>query len=98
MTSEGLSLTIPPEPVALRAAHHQLKVVALQPRQFLREHCHALAIGTWHPGDVGTPKAARRTERVELAFDRVVNVAPWVRLAGVTRRAGQLDRDVGPLR
>src|SRR5271169_6908030 len=52
----------PADPVADRAAHHQLEIAALEPRHLLGEHRHALLPRARHAGDVGAPEAALRPE------------------------------------
>src|SRR5438445_127065 len=84
---------LPPDPVADGPPHHQLLVAALQPRQLVREHRHALPVRARHAGDVGAPEHPRRPEGVVDAPQLVVEVAEGIGLARVARRAGGLDRD-----
>src|SRR5208282_5975903 len=92
---EGLSRALPAEPVADRLPHHELLVATLEPRQLFGEHRHALPVGARHAGDVRTPKAALRAERVIDLADVFVDVAIGVRLARIARRPRELDRDIG---
>src|SRR5271168_4867801 len=69
-----LGRALPTEPIADRLSHDELLVAALEPRQFLGEHRHALPIRARHAGDVGAPEAALRTERVHNLTDVFVDV------------------------
>src|SRR6516162_10893843 len=89
-----LSGTLPAEPVDDRLPHDQILVAALQPRQFLGEHRHALPVRARHPGDVGAPEAALRAERVMDLADVFVDVAIGVGLARIAGGPRELDRDI----
>src|SRR5271166_2989840 len=82
----GLSRALPAEPIADRLSHDEVLVATLEPRQFLGEHRHALPIGARHAGDVGSPEAALRAERVIDLADVFVDVAVRVGLARIARR------------
>src|SRR5215469_14397486 len=84
----------PAEPVADRAAHHELAVLAGEPRQLLGEQGHALPPRARHARDVGAPEHAGGAEGVVDAPQVVVDVAIGIGLARVARRAGGLDRHV----
>src|SRR5690348_16327136 len=71
---------VPAEPVADRAAHDQLLIAALQPRQLLGEHRHALTVRAPHARDVGPPEHSRRAERIEDSLELVVDVAERIGL------------------
>src|SRR6516225_7574275 len=79
---------IPAEPVADRAAHHELEVAAFEPRHLFGEHHHALAPRARHAGNVGAPEAALRPERLDDLLRVFVDVAVGVGFARVTGRAG----------
>src|SRR5712691_4712070 len=64
---------LPAEPVDDGAAHHAVEVAALQPRQLLGEHRHALAIRARHAGDVGAPERAVRAEGLEDLLEVAVD-------------------------
>src|SRR6516164_11868650 len=74
-----LSRALPAEPIADRLSHDELLVPALQPRQFLGEHRHALPIRARHTGDVSAPERALRTEHVKDLANVFVDVAVGVR-------------------
>ena len=59
--------------------------MALEPRQFLGEHRHALPIRARHAGDVGAPEAALRAKRVDDLADVFVDVAIKVGFARIAR-------------
>src|SRR5512132_2637802 len=61
----GSGRVLPTEPVDDGPTHHPLEVAALQPRQLLGEHRHALPIRARHAGDVGAPEGALGPERLE---------------------------------
>jgi len=86
--------TAPAHPVAQGFAHDQLEIAALEPRQFLGEHRHALPPGTRHPGDVGAPEHPLRTERVKAALKVLVKAAERIRVFRVAGLTGRLYRDV----
>src|SRR5215469_4526084 len=86
--------TAPAHPVAHRFSHDELEVAALEPRQLLGEHRRALPPRARHPGDVGAPEHPLRAERVEAAVQVLVKAAEWIRILGVARLTGRLDRDV----
>src|SRR6266540_3689428 len=88
-------LSFPPQPVTDGPAHDQFEVAALQPGQLFREQRHALTPRAGHARDVGAPEPARGAEGVVETVQIVVDVAKWVWLIGVARRAGRLHRDVG---
>src|SRR5215813_6801407 len=85
---------VPADPVADAAAHHQLRVAALEPRELFREQRHALPVRARHARDIRAPEHPRRAERVEDALELVVDVAERIGLRGIARRAGRLDRNV----
>src|SRR5262245_25261072 len=89
---------LPAEPVHDGATHHPLEVAALQPRQFLGEHRHALAVRARHAGDVRAPERALGAERLEDLAQVAVYALVGIGLARVARRARHLHRDVGILR
>ena len=45
--------------------HYRFQILAPEPRQFLGEKRHALAIAAWHPGDVRPPEKTPRAECIE---------------------------------
>src|SRR5438445_124013 len=47
---------LPAEPVAYSAAHNEVAVLSLQPRQFFGKHRHAFAVAARHARDVGGPE------------------------------------------
>ncbi len=96
--AKRLESVIPADPLAQAAAHHVLKVLALQPRQLFGEEGDALAPGARHAGDVGAPEEALRAERIEDAVQAVLDVAVRIALRGIVRRAGRLQRDVRQFR
>src|SRR5262245_17215167 len=88
---------LPPKPRAHGFSHYQFHVASLESRQFLREHGHALPVGTRHAGDIGAPEATPWTEGVEYLLEVDVNVAIRIGLARIARRPGKFDRDIGIL-
>ena len=97
-TSSPSSRQVPAEPRAEGAPHDQLFVLRRQPRQFLREHRHALPPRDRHARDVGPPEHALGPEGVVKLPNVSVDVAVRIRLGGVARRACGLQRHVGELR
>src|SRR4029453_3434090 len=89
---------LPAEPVDDGAAHHPLEVAALQPRQLLGEHRHALTVRARHAGDVRAPERAVGPERLEDLAQVAVDALVGIGLARVARSARHLDPDVGVLR
>src|SRR5262245_51092868 len=87
--------SIPAQPVTDRAAHDQLEVAALEPRQLLGEQRHALTPRAGHARDVRAPEEARGAERVVEPVQIVVDVRERIGAPGVARRPGGLHRDVG---
>src|SRR6185503_20916226 len=88
---------LPAEPVDDGTAHHPLEIAALQPRQFLGEHRHALTVRARHAGDVRAPERALGSERLEDLAQVAVDVLVGIGLARVAGRARHLDPDVGML-
>src|SRR3989449_11428493 len=86
---------LPAEPVYDGAAHHALEVAALQPRQLLGEHRHALPIRAWHARDVGAPERALGPERLEDLAQIAVDVLVRIGLARIARGARHLDPEIG---
>src|ERR1700675_685335 len=91
-------LSFPSQPGTDSPAHDQFEVAALQPGQLFGEQRDALTPWAGHARDVGAPEPARGAEGVVETVQIVVDVAKWVGLIGVARRAGRLHRDVGILR
>src|SRR5262245_55117840 len=78
--------SLPAQPVADRAAHDQLEVAALEPRQLLGEQRHTLAPRAGHARDVRAPEESRGAERVIEPVEIVVDVRERIGAPGVARR------------
>src|ERR1041384_5075108 len=91
------SRALPAQPVYDGPAHHALEVAALQPRQLLGEHRHALAPRARHARDVGAPEAAVGPERLEDLAQIAVDVRVGVRL-GSANAASSLPALPPPMR
>src|SRR5712691_12376842 len=65
----------PAEPLAHAAAHDSLEVFTFEPGQVVREEVDAFVIRARHPREVGAPERAVRTERIDEALDRIVQIA-----------------------
>src|SRR6059036_2614844 len=91
-------LSFPSQPVTDGPAHDQFEVAALQPGQLFREQRDALTPRARHARDVGAPEPARGAEGIVEPAQVVVDVAKWVGLIGVARRARRLHRNVGIFR
>src|ERR1700761_6214167 len=74
----GSAGQIPAHPGRKGAADHLTQIVAAEPREFFGEHGDAFSVGARHAGNVGAPEAAARTERIEDAADRGMDVAPGI--------------------
>ena len=70
----------PADPVAQRAAHDEIEVVALEKRHLLGEHRHAFLPRARHAGDVGAPEAALRAEGLDNLLRIFVDVAVGIGL------------------
>src|SRR5947207_2536615 len=95
LPARSLSRQLPAEPIADRAAHHQLEVTPLQPRHLFGEHRHALLPRARHAGDVGAPEAAFRPEGLDNLLRVFVDVAIGIWLTRIAGGSGALDRDIG---
>src|SRR5215472_1994342 len=95
LPDQRLCRALPAEPVDDRLPHDEILVAALEPRQFLGEHCHALPVRARHAGNVGAPETTLRPERVIDLADVFVDVAVGVGRARVAWRPRELDRDIG---
>src|SRR6266480_1746558 len=95
LPARPLSRQLPAEPVADRAAHHQLEVAPPQPRHLFGEHRHALLPRARHAGDVGAPEAAFRPEGLDNLLRVFVDVAIGIWLTRIAGGSGALDRDIG---
>ena len=88
-------VSVPAPPRAQRLAHDEFFVRLIEPRRFFGEHRHALRPGTRHLRDIRPPEHAVRPERVVNLLQIFVHDRKGIGLAGIPRRPGRLDRDVG---
>src|SRR4051794_37546493 len=65
--------TLPFQPVDHALPHDQIEISALQPREFLGEHRHTLAVGARHARDIRSPKEPIRPESIVDLMQTVVN-------------------------
>src|SRR5581483_10808064 len=80
--STRFSRSGPPDPVPDAAAHDEFEVGSGEPGQFLGEAGDAFAPGAGHPGDVGAPEHAVRSEDVEGAAEDFVGAGEGVGVGG----------------
>src|SRR5215469_2498604 len=93
-----LKFVVPADPRTKSAAHHVIAVGTRKPRQFLGKKCDALPVAALHASEVGAPEEALRAECIEDAMQPVLDVAEWIGLCRIMRRAGRLHRDIRQFR